>query len=343
MKLLRMLLSATAVAVLVGVALVSQATDTTGTKMAAAADRFLQTLSPEQKARAALAFDDKERFNWNFVPLQTKDRKPTRKGLPLEDMTDAQKDAAKALLRAGTSPGGYTKATTIMGLEAILRELEQGGSMVRNPGWYFVTVFGTPSKTGKWGWRIEGHHLSLNFTVENGRVIGSTPAFFGANPARLLAGDQKGARVLADAEDLAIELFNSLDEEQKQVALQEKLADEIEQAKAAPTVGAPKGLAAAKMTDKQRATLVKLLEAYTNRMPADIAAAEMAQVREAGIDKVHFAYAGGTQPGKPHTYLIQGPTFLVEFLNVQPDSAKNPANHIHSAWRNIKGDFGMPR
>jgi hypothetical protein len=340
MKLFRVFLAVGVLATLVGVGYVSQDKETTGTKMASAAEKFVASLSDEQKTKATFAFDDKERFNWHFIPLQDKEKKSTRKGLPLAEMTDAQREAARALLRAGTSDGGYTKATTIMSLEGILKELEKGGAMVRNPGWYFFTVFGKPSKTGKWGWRVEGHHLALNFTLDGGKIIGATPAFFGANPALVKAGEKKGTRVLADAEELAIDLFKSLDDNQKKAAYLEKLHDEIEQGKSAPNVGEPKGMTYAKMSEKQQATMRKLLEAYANRMPSDIAAVELGQVKEAGYDKIHFAYAGGTEPGKRHTYRIQGPTFVVEFLNVQSDSANNPANHIHSAWRNIKGDFG---
>src|SRR5262249_30464446 len=146
-----------------GVAYVSQLVEPTGVKMVGAADKFLGTLTPEKKAKATFAFDDKERSNWHFVPLE-KGKKPTRKGLSLEEMTPEQKQAALDLLHSGTSPGGYGQATTIMSLEAILKELEKGSGPTRNPEWYFFSVFGTPSKTGKWGWRVEGHHLSLNFT-----------------------------------------------------------------------------------------------------------------------------------------------------------------------------------
>jgi hypothetical protein len=212
---------------------------------------------------------------------------------------------------------------------------------VRNPEWYFFTVFGTPSKTGKWGWRVEGHHLSLNFVIDDGKVVASTPAFFGANPATLKQGPNKGQRTLPEAEDLARDLFKSLDGEQKKVAQQDKEFPEIEEGKAKPNVGDPKGLLATKMTEAQRKTLKKLLQSYANRMPPEVAEVELKQAEDAGLEKVHFAYAGGIDDGEQHTYRIQGPTFVVEFLNVQEDSAKNPANHIHSAWRNIKGDFGL--
>jgi hypothetical protein len=325
---------------LAGVAYVSQLAAPDGVKMSDAAEKFLATLTDEQKAKAKFEFDDKERTNWYFVPRE-KDKKPIRKGVQMGELNDKQKAAALELLRVATSKVGYEQATTIMSLEAILAELEKGSGPVRDPGWYFISVFGTPSKTGKWGWRIEGHHLSLNFTVDKGKLIASTPAFFGANPATVKSGPKQGLRTLAEAEDLAFDLFNSLDEEQRKVAYQDKHFPEPEQTKTIPGVGAPKGLPAAKMTDKQRDTLVKLIESYAHRMPADVAALEMAQVKEAGIDKVYFAFTGGAEPGKPHTYRVQGPTFVIEFLNIQADSAKNPANHIHSSWRNMKGDFGL--
>src|SRR5207244_7023645 len=138
---------------------------------------------------------------------------------------------------------------------------------------------------------------------------------------------RKDLRTLAEAEDLAKELFGSLDDAQRKLAFQEKQFPEIEEAKPSPNVGEAKGLAAAKMSDRQKAKLQELLKSYANRMPPDVAETELAQVREAGLDKVHFAFAGGTTPGQPYTYRIQGPTFVVMFLNMQADSAKNPANH----------------
>lgn len=342
MKLVRVFLAVVLVAGLAGVAYVAQQTEPAAAKMAAAANKFLDSLSAEQRAKATFDFNDKERLNWHFIPLQDAQKKSTRKGVPLEDMTDDQRQAALGLLKAGTSASGGKQAETIMSLESILRELEAGGAMVRNPAWYFVTIFGKPSPTGKWGWRWEGHHLALNFTMEDGKVASATPAFFGANPATVKDGPRKGLRTLPETEDLAKELFQSLDENQKKVALQEKPFPEIAGKTPTPKVGEPKGLAAAKMTDKQRGILEKLIRTYANRMPADVAETQMKQVQDGGFDKIHFAYSGGVEPGKPHTYRVQGPTFVLEFLNEQADSAKNPANHIHSAWRSLKGDFGLP-
>lgn len=342
MKLLRIVLALAALAGLAGVAYVAQAQAPAGVQMTRAADKFLGSLNADQKTKALIDYADKERLNWHFVPLQDdKTRKSTRRGLPLEEMTADQQAAARDLVKAGTSAQGFVQATTIMSLEAILHDLEKGGRMIRRPDWYFFSVFGTPSATGKWGWRVEGHHLALNFVVDGGKIIAATPAFFGANPAIVKAGDRKGLSTLADVEDTASQLAAGLEDGQKQVAHQEKHFPEIAGQTPSPKVGPPVGLAYAKMNEKQQKLLVKLLQAYTDRLPADVAAAEQADLRKAGLDRVHFAYSGELVPGKPHTYRVQGPTFVVEFLNLQADSAGNPANHIHSAWRNIRGDFGI--
>jgi hypothetical protein len=342
MKLCRLSLALVALISLSGLAYVAQQAEPSGTTMVLAAQNLLDLLKAEQKSQATIPFDSKERTNWNFVPLQDTDKKSTRKGLPLQDMTAEQKKAALALVRAGTSESGNVTATTIMSLESILREQEKKGAMVRNPEWYFFTIFGNPGKTGPWGWRVEGHHLSLNFTMSGTEVVAATPFFFGANPAEVKDGAKKGLRILAPAEDLAIELFNALQDDQKQVALQKiKQFPEPGQKEVAPKVGAPVGLAAAKMTDAQKKLLLNLLKSYTDRMPPDVAVLEMKNAKEAGLDNIYFAFTGTTEPGKGLTYRVQGPTFVIEFLNIQADSAGNPNNHIHSAWRRIKGDFGL--
>jgi len=342
MKRKQLLLVGIVAAGLAGAVCLSKEEAAPGERMCDSAAKLVNSLNDEQKGKALFAFDDKERTNWNFVPLQDAQKNPTRKGLRFEQMSGEQQETAKALLRAGTSSSGFEKATTIMSLEAILADLEKGGAMVRKPGWYFVSIFGTPSKAGKWGWRIEGHHLSLNFVVERGKIAASTPAFFGANPAEIKMGPRKGNRTLPEAEDFAKRLFASLDEDQRKIAFQSKQFPEIEQGKAVAHPGAPKGLPADKMNEKQRDLLMKLIQSYAQRMPPDIAEAELAEVKSAGIDKIHFAFAQATdEPGKPYTYHVQGPTLLIEFLNIQADSARNPANHIHSSWRDPRGDFGI--
>jgi hypothetical protein len=328
---------------LVGAALVGRsAPDTTGGKMKTAADAFLTSLTPELKKKATFDFNDKHRTAWFFTPQQDKEKNFTRKGARLEEMTADQKKAALALLKSGLSAKGYEQATTIMGLENLLADLEgPKGAMTRNPGWYFVSIFGEPSNTGKWGWRIEGHHLSVNYTLDKGEVVAGAPILFGSNPAEVKDGPKKGLRPLPDIEDHVRALIKSLTAEQDKVAKQAKEFPEIKEGYAKAGVGAPVGITADKLTAEQKATLLKLLQAYADRMPEELAAGEMKKVKGVPDAKLYFAYSGSATPGEKYTYRVQGPEFVVEFLNIQEDSAKNPANHIHSAWRRLPSDFSL--
>ena len=322
---------------------VGQNAKPTAARMAESADKLLGTLTADQKKKAVFAFDDKHRTTWYFTPQQDKEKKSTRKGLPLEAMTADQKAAVLEMLKTGLSARGYEQATTIMSLESLLLELEgKNGAMVRNPNWYFVSVFGEPSNTGKWGWRVEGHHLSINFTLDKGRVVSATPVLFGTNPAVIMQGDKKGQRTLPEIEDVAKELIATLTEDQVKAAKQDKQLPEIKEGQPNAATGKTIGLSAEQLTAPQAKILARLVEAYATRLPGDIAADEMKRYTEAGAGKVFFAYCvEADKPGKPYTYRVHGPTFVIEFLNIQADAAKNPANHIHSTWRSLPNDFGL--
>ena len=337
----RLLLLTTAFAGLAGVAVVAKQAPPATSVMTDAATKFLGSLDAEQKKAAVFAYDDEHRAKWYFTPQQT-NRESTRKGLRLDKLSDAQKAAAFTLVKSGLSASGYEQATTIVGLESFLAELEPKGANTRNPSWYFVSVFGTPSGTGQWGWRFEGHHLSVNFTLDKGTVVASTPLLFASNPANVLAGSRKGLRPLPETEDLAKQLIATLTDDQKSVARQKSQFPEIKEGQPNAAVGEPVGLALAKLDEKQAALLRKLIEAYANRLTPEAAAQEMTRVKDAGADNVKFAYCvEPDKKGSPYTYRVQGPTFVVEFLNVQGDAAGNPANHIHSGWRRLPMDFGM--
>jgi len=299
--------------------------------MSDTAKAFLASLTPEERARATFQLQDEERFNWHYIPK-------ARKGLPLKDMTPPQKHLAHALLSAGLSQRGYIKAISIMSLDDVLRVMEQGGKgPVRDPDNYYFSVFGEPAETGTWGYRIEGHHISQNFTVANGKVQGA-PSFFGANPAEVREGPRKGLRVLANEEDFGRALVQSLTPEQKRAAIVNKDApgDILTTAsRKAALNGQPSGLQASKLNAHQRELLQNLLDEYCYNMPEQVAQAREDQVKKAG-NNLYFAWAGGEQPGQPHYYRIQAPAFLVEY-----DDTQNNANHIHSVWRDFDGDFGL--
>lgn len=310
-----------------------------GTRMVKAASALLDSLPPELRRKASRPADSGDRADWHFVPYQ-RAGKPLRRGVGLFELTGGQRAAAMDLLKAATSAKGYTQATAVMKLEGVLRQLEAGRGAVRDPQWYFLTVYGEPTLTGKWGFSIEGHHLSINYYLDKGEVVATSPLFFGSNPARLTAGAaglKQGHRAIPECEDLAIKLYNSLDAGQKKTALRPEHFPEVSQTERLK-VGDPVGLPAAAMTDAQRATLRELIAAYANRMPPQLAARELKRALKDEA-KIHFAFTGRAKLGEPHTYRVRGANFVIEFLNTQKDSLGNRANHAHSVWRRLPKDF----
>jgi hypothetical protein len=298
--------------------------------MTDAAKAFLASLTPQERVQATFAFQSDERLNWHYIPKE-------RKGLPLREMTSEQKQLAHALLAAGLSQQGYIKAVSIMSLDEVLKILEGDKTLRRDPEGYFFTVFGEPSATGTWGYRVEGHHFSQNFTLINGKVQGA-PSFFGTNPAEIREGPRKGLRVLAREDDLGRQLVKSLTAHQKKTAVLSKDAPKeilTEATRKAALNGQPSGLDASKMTAAQRAILQDLLDEYCRNMTDQIDETREEQIKKAGAS-LYFAWAGGEEPGQGHYYRIQSPSFLVEM-----DDTQDNANHIHSVWRDFEGDFGL--
>ena len=299
-------------------------------KMAAAAETFVKALNADQRGKATFTFEDDQRQDWHFVPK-------ARKGIPYKELDESQRRLGNALLAAGMSERGLGKANTVISLELILREIEQNPQR-RDPELYYFSVFGQPGGRQPWGWSFEGHHLSLNFAMANGRPIASTPAFFGANPAEVRHGARKGLRALPAEESLARALLKALDDRQRaEAVVSEKAPQDIlstNSRRAQPVQ--PAGVAASKLSQQQQQMLMTLLQEYAGNVAPELAAARLAKVRAAGLGNVHFAWAGSPEPGQAHYYRVQGPSFLVEYDNVQ-----NDANHIHSVWRDFNGDFGL--
>ncbi|HXT71976.1 MAG TPA: DUF3500 domain-containing protein [Vicinamibacterales bacterium] len=297
--------------------------------MARAAGDFLKTLDDAQRAKATFAFDSEERFNWHFIPRE-------RKGLPLKEMTAAQRDAAFALLKTGLSASGFSRAETIRSLELVLRAMENRNS--RDPEMYFFSIFGNPGDAS-WAWRYEGHHAAQNWTIARGKAVATSPAFFGANPAEVMDGPQKGTRAITAEGDLAWALLDGLVGRSREVAIVSATAPtEIvtgNSRKAA--VQENSGVLVREMSAKERGLFMALLDAHIHTQAPALAAERLARIKAAGIENIRFAWMGAIKraPGAAHYYRIQGPTFLIEYDNVQ-----NNANHQHVVWRDFKGDFG---
>lgn len=308
--------------------------------MTKAAEKYLASLTAEQRKKTSFHYNDPHRTGWYFMPKEDKEGRYSRKGLPLEELNEDQRKAAMELLRTGMSESGFQQAQAVIGYEALLKEVEKKPLFKRNTGWYFVSIFGTPGNAGKWAWRIEGHHMVASYTIDNGVVLSPTPFFFGSNPGIVKDGPNKGKVILPGLQDSAVELIKSFNEEQQKAAHSElKQFPEIEENVGVVKLITDKGIEAAKLTDAQKAILWKLMDVYINRMPNEIAAAERKAIKDAGFEKVMFAYTG--EPLNGYTFQIIGPTFHARMLNVQPDGWGNPNNHIHSVWRRLPGDFGL--
>ncbi len=305
----------------------------TAKRMVDAALAFLDALRPDQRAKACMEFNDQaERENWHYIPRE-------RAGLPLKEMDPRQREKAHELVATGLSPGAHAKARTIISLEPILAQLEGDARRhQRDPELYYLSFFGSPGSEQPWGWRFEGHHISLNYTIIEGCMLAPTPLFFGANPAQVRHGEQKGLRALKEEEDLGRELVLALDSAQQQTAIFSPQAPPDIITRNVPHVRdevRPEGLAGAQMTDSQRQVMKALVEVYVDRLPEEVAQVERRKVEQADPLAIRFAWAGGLERGKPHYYRVQGPTFVAEYDNTQ-----NDANHIHAVWRDLRNDFG---
>jgi len=298
-------------------------------EMSVSARAWLDSLDPALRTQAAYPFAHEERENWHFVPRD-------RQGVPLKAMTPAQREKARALLATGLSDRGVLQVEAIQALEYVLYAIE--GSARRDAGLYYFTVFGEPTEHGTWGWRVEGHHLSVNFTVIEGHHFSVTPSFMGANPGEVRRpGPELGKRALAQEEDLGRTLVTSLNPEQLKTALisanapNDIITGNDRQAK----LQAPVGLAYSAMTPAQQKQFVALVELYAGRLRPELAEAELKKIADHGWNSLQFAWAGGLARGEPHYYRIHGPHFVIEYDNTQ-----NNANHVHTTWRDFAGDFG---
>jgi len=304
--------------------------------MAKAANTLLASLDAKQKVQATFKFTGEERTYWHFIPAEML-KGGGRKGLQIKQMNSKQRELTHALLKTVLSESGHTKVKNIMFLEDILFVLEdKNRRFVRDSEAYHILVFGKPDNKGAWGWRFEGHHVSLNYTIVNGK-LSVVPSFWASNPAVADFGPGRKLIALEVEEFAARELRNSLTTEQAKKAVIAKKAPRDILTAALPEAKAIKtsGIAYRDLNKNQQAQLTKLIKEYINRHRAVVAKEDLAKIEKVGLEKIYFSWAGSTKQFEPHYYRIQGPTFLLEYANTQ-----NGANHIHATWRDFNGDFG---
>ena len=322
----------------------------TAAAMGQAATAFLASLTPEQRAKAVMSFDHEERFVWQESP-------GVRSGVVLRELNDAQKKLAMDLLRTGVGDGGYQRIQMSMAREPVLSALQKApeGQALRDPALFYITIFGAPSAANPWGWTFEGHHISTHFTV-HGNQVAATPMFLGSQPNDLPAARLEGpaqaaaakipaslaGRIMGPEEDKARALVQSLDAKQRAIAV----FDRTEKRDADMLTGintrrvkplGSSGLPVRQMNAQQKAMLVALVDEYLTRIPGDVAAERHRRLLEgAALDEITFQWAGGTDSGQAHAYIVQGPTFLIEYAQ----NRNNAVGHVHTLWRDFNGDFG---
>lgn len=275
------------------------------------------------KREVVLPFKSPDRIDWNYVPM-------SRAGVPYKKMTLAQREASNAFLKTWLSDSGWTKLNQIVALESVL-----GGGLFSSydPNRYFFAFFGEPKQV-PWGFRFEGHHLSLNFTYANNQVA-MTPFFWGANPAKH-SENGKTIEPMRWEQELALQLITSLSSEQRKVAIvsndamSEILLTPGEKVRAL----SPKGIAYSALDKSQQAKLVALVEVYLSNFDEKLRKS-YAAVALKDPATLQFAWAGATEAGKGHYYRIQNEAFILEYDNTQ-----NDANHIHTVWHDLKNNFG---
>ena len=303
--------------------------------MVAAADKFIGMLNNVQRTQALYPFDSEERYSFHYFPIND------RKGLPLDSMSEAERTAAFDLLKTSLSNTTIKKVQEIIDLENILKELEKRKpeDHFRDPGKYYLAIFGIPADSTIWGWRFEGHHVSFNFSARENKLVSGTPGFLGANPAVVPEGPHKGQEVLKEERTWAFDLLHQLSADQLKKTIIDSTApgEIITGINRKAMIEHPVGLRFPDMTKTQQQALLKLVSLYIHRYKKDFADNMLREIQHAGLDNLRFAWAGYTEPGigHPHYYRIQGPTLIIEYDNTQ-----NNANHVHTVVRDLLHDYG---
>jgi len=302
-----------------------------GKAMIRAANDLIQGLNEAQRSKIMFEVNDTSREIWHYLPVASFGRF----GQPLSELNEEQDQLVYNLLESSLGDEGFFKAQQIMSLESVLRSLENNAPN-RDPEQYHISIYGKPAKKGIWSWGFSGHHISLHFTMVDG-AIASTPTFLGSNPADVPSGPKKGLRVLKDEEELGISLVSSLSKEQqdKAIILDEAPYEIFTKADVRVNPLSNEGIRYAELNDQQKVSLRAIVSEYLAVMPASIAQGRKKKIDQGGWDQIYFAWAGVTDRSAGHYYRIQGPSFLIEFDNTQ-----NNANHVHTVWRDFKGDFG---
>src|SRR6478752_553372 len=314
-----------------------------------AAISFVNSLDKMHRQVALLDFKDTARMKWNNLPVGLR----ARAGISIGNMTEEQRKLLHRILSASLSSQGYLKATGVMHLDNLLNmwvdtaySRQEFNDTVRqiliDLKWshrnYYLAVFGLPSDVN-WGFKIEGHHLSVNLTF-TGDKISVTPWFIGTDPAEMQVTQYAGWRVLGQEEDLGIRLISMLTADQQQIATMNKEVpgDMITGAESGKRLIDYWGIKGSQLDKKQKAVLLYIIREYVFNMEYEKATEEYDKIFKAGVDNIYFGWIGPYDEYKQHYFVLNGPSFLIEFDNA--GGPRGRANHIHTIWREKGNEFG---
>ena len=303
-------------------------------KMQEAASSFYDNLDAKARNKALFHYLDGERIFWYYPPLN-------RHGLPLKDMTKELKSLVFTLLETGLSSDAFNQTLQIINHELILKELEIRENIktfVRDPERYYFTIFGNPKSKDPWGWRFEGHHVSIHFSIWSDKIKSVTPLFLGVNPAEVKDGDSKGLRILKKREDLAFELVNSMSKDQHHIATiyENTPKDIITYNSSRVTVPVVEGISWDELKIGQQKLLKLLIAEYVNQVNPNLVKSKLEYLESNTLKSVKFGWAGGINLGEAYYYRIHGGNLFIELDNYQ-----SGANHVHSVWRDVENDFAQ--
>lgn len=318
-------------------------------EITAVTNDFLASLNEQQLQQASYDFNDSLRTKWTNLPVGL----APRPGIKYGDLSAESKIQFHHILTTLFSSQGYLKATSIMKLDDILNEVyetayqnkEINDDMIqelRDLSWdythYFISFWGAPGKTDPWGFKFEGHHISLNLTV-NGEDYSVTPMFMGTDPAEVHTTKYAGLRVLSKEEDYGFLLINALSEEQKKKAdLHMKVPEDIiTNPNSSQRITEYRGIKAEEFNPAQKAILQWILREYIGNLEKEKAHLYFHKIEDSGLDNIYFAWSGSYVAQKPHYYIINSPDFIIEYDNF---GFQRDGNHIHSIWREKGNDFG---
>ncbi|MCH2132236.1 MAG: DUF3500 domain-containing protein [Phycisphaerales bacterium] len=296
-----------------------------------AARALVESLSPTQRTELVFPFESRERIHWMYLPGD-------RSGLPLRDMTPAQKEGVHDVLSTVLSEQGMLDLQGIYAMEVALRDASRRNGREdpsRDPDQYEFAVFGTPG-SGPWSWHYEGHHLSLNFTHVDGDTA-VTPLFIGVAPFEIPSGPHQGMKVLGEESEAGFALLRALDDEQRARAIiANRPPGDVHTRPGQPhRLASPKGLPLSEASPAQQELAMAIFREYVDILHGPMASAEMERVQAAGPGNIHFAWMGSTEVDKPHYFRLHGPTFILEY-----DCVGGDPNHVHVVWHDPDRNFG---